>query len=284
MAAPSGGAISNNEPEEAPPAAGAAPGQGVVPRAQTRSLQRGLAALEYVSRAGDASVSEVAAALGLPRPSAHILLTTLTGAGYLRQARRRGRYRLDLRVLTLAREALARLPVRERAAPLLYELAQTTGLNAYLAVLSRGAAVTVDRVVAMPRPASRADVGVSSPAYASAMGKALLAHLPPAELEAYLAAVRLERVTEHTVASVAALRAALERVRERGYALSEGEHRADVRSVAAPVFAYNGEALAAVCVRHHTPPGQPPPPAVIRAVTECAERISYSLGYGVTLE
>lgn len=256
----------------------------MVPRAQTRSLQRGLAALEYVSRAGEASVSEVATALGLPRPSAHILLTTLTAAGYLRQARRRGRYRLDLRVLTLAREALARLPVRERAAPLLYELAQTTGLNAYLAVLARGEAVTVDRVVARPGPAARADVGVTNPAYASAMGKALLAHLPPAELEAYLATVRLERVTEHTVSSVGALRAELERVRERGYALSEGEHRADVRSVAAPVFAYNGEALAAVCVRHHTPPGEPPPAALIRTVQEYAERISFGLGYGFTLD
>ena len=157
-----------------------------MPRAQTRSLQRGLAALEYVAQAGEVSVSEVAAALGLPRPSAHILLSTLTAAGYLRQAKRRGRYRADLRVLRVARDVLARLPVRERAAPLLHELAQTTGLNVYLAVLSRGEAVTIDRVVARPRPEARADVGVANPAYASAMGKALLAHLPAAELEAYL--------------------------------------------------------------------------------------------------
>jgi DNA-binding IclR family transcriptional regulator len=280
--APSGGAISNSNDDAVP--AASAPAAAVVPRAQTRSLRRGLAALEYVSGAGEASVSEVATALGLPRPSAHILLTTLTAAGYLRQARRRGRYRLDLRVLTLAREVLTRLPVRERAAPLLYELAQSTGLNAYLAVLAHGQAVTVDRVVARPGPAARADVGVANPAYASAMGKALLAHLPPAEREAYLSTVDVVPVTEHTVAGVAALRAELERISAQGYALSEGEHRADVRSVAAPVFAYNGESLAAVCVRHHTPPGEPPPPALIRTVMEFAQRISYSLGYGVTLD
>jgi DNA-binding IclR family transcriptional regulator len=256
----------------------------VVPRAQTRSLQRGLAALEYVAQAGEVSVSEVAAALGLPRPSAHILLSTLTTAGYLRQARRRGRYRVDLRVLKVAREVLARLPVRDRAAPLLHELAQTTGLNVYLAVLSRGEVVTVDRVLAKPRPEARADIGVASPAYASAMGKALLAHLPPGELEAYLATVHLEPVTEYTITSAAALRGELARVREQGYALSEGEHRSGVRSVAAPVFAYNGEALAAVCASHRTPPAEPPPAALIRDVMEVAERISHTLGYGLALE
>jgi DNA-binding IclR family transcriptional regulator len=226
----------------------------------------------------------VAAALGLPRPSAHILLSTLTAAGYLRQARRRGRYRADLRILSFAREVLARLPVRDRAAPLLHELAQTTGLSVYLAVLSRGEAVTIDRVVPRSRPEARADVGVASPAYASAMGKALLAHLPAAELEAYLATVRLEPVTERTITSVGALRAELGRVRERGYALSEGEHRPGVRSVAAPVFAYTGEALAAVCARHYAPSDEPPPAALIRDVRGAAERISHTLGYGLTLE
>ena len=259
-------------------------GNAVVPRAQTRSLQRGLAALELVAAAGEVSVSEVAAALGLPRPSAHILLSTLTAAGYLRQAKRRGRYRADLRVLRVARDVLARLPVRERAAPVLRELAQTTGLNVYLAVLSRGEAVTIDRVVAKPRPEARADVGVSNPAYASAMGKALLAHLPAAELAAYLGEVRLEPVTERTITSVDALRAELERIRKRGYALSEGEHRPDVRSVAAPVFTYTDEAVGAICARHFTPPAEPPPAALIRDVLDAAERISHTLGHGAILE
>jgi len=138
--------------------------------------------------------------------------------------------------------------------------------------------------VAAPRPEARADVGTASPAYASAMGKALLAHLPRAALDAYLATVRLEPVTERTITSAEALRAELGRVREQGYALSEGEHRPGVRSVAAPVFAYTGEALAAVCARHYAPPAEPPPAALIRDVVHIAERISHTLGFGLTLE
>lgn len=254
--------------------------QEVVPRAQTRSLQRGLAALEFVAQAGEASVSEVAEALNLPRPSAHILLTTLVNAGYVRQAKRRGRYRMDLRVLRLAREVLRQLPVRERAASLLHELAQTTGLPVYLAVLSGGDAMTIDRLVPTPQPEARADLGSTNPAYASSLGKALLAHLPPPELEQYIGTVRLEPRTDRTITSVERLREELSLVRRRGYALSEGEHRPDVRSIAAPIFSYNGEAVASVCVRHYTPAGQPPDEALIRSVVGTAQRISYTLGYG----
>ena len=57
-----------------------------------------------------------------------------------------------------------------------------------------------------------------------------------------------------------------------------------MRSVAAPVFAYTGEAVAAVCARHYTPPAEPPPAALIRDVMDIAERISHTLGYGATLE
>jgi DNA-binding IclR family transcriptional regulator len=251
-----------------------------VPRAQTRSLQRGLRALEFVADVGEASVSEVAEALALPRASAHILLSTLTGAGYLRQARRRGRYRMDLGVLRLAPAVLRQMPVRDRAAPLLHELATATGLAVYLAVLSRGDVVTIDRLVPTPRPEARADLGVTNPAYASSMGKALLANLPPAQLEAYLAEVRIEPRTERTITSVERLREELQAIKAQGYAVSEGEHQPDVRSIAAPIFGYSGETVAAVCVRHYTPQDQPPPEPLIQAVKEIAERISHTLGYG----
>ena len=251
-----------------------------IPRAQTRSLLRGLAALEYVAAAGEASVADVAAALELPRASAHILLSTLVQGGYLRQSGRRGRYRLDLKVLELTNAVLRHMPVRERAAALLHELAAETGLTAYLAVLFRGHAMTIDRIVPRPTPQARSDLGHTNPAHSSAMGKAILAHLPADALEAYFKNAKLERVTERTIVSKKALRAELASVRERGYAFSEGEHRPGVRSIAAPVFAHGGEVVAAICVAHHTPVDQPPPEALIRAVNETAQRISHALGHG----
>ena len=251
-----------------------------IPRAQTRSLLRGLAALEHVAVAGEATVADLAAALELPRASAHILLSTLTRAGYLRQARRRGAYRVDLKVLELTNAVLRHLPVRERAAALLHELAGETGLSTYLAVLFRGRAMTIDRIVPHPRPEARSDLGLTNPAYASSMGKAILAFLSSAELDEYLASVRFEPITNRTITSPAALRAELERIRQQRYALSEGEHRPNVRSIAAPIFTYGGDVVASICVRHYVPFPNPPEEAHIRAVTQTAERISHSLGHG----
>lgn len=258
--------------------------QGVVPRAQTRSLVRGLRALEYVAKVGEATVGEVAVALELPRASAHILLSTLAREGYLRQAKRRGRYLPDLRVLPVAQAVLRQMPVRERAASLLHELAQETGLPVYLAVLSKDEAMTIDRVLPRPIPQARVDLGHTNPAYTSSLGKALLAHLPPEELEDYLSKVKLEPMTERTITSKEQLREELAQIRRQGYALSEGEHRPGVRSVAAPIFSYDGEAVAAVCVRHYAPFDQPPPENVLRHVVDVAQRVSYSLGYGVKPE
>ena len=251
-----------------------------IPRAQTRSLLRGLAALEHVAAVGEVTVAGLAEALALPRASAHILLSTLTRAGYVHQPRRRGAYRLDLKVLELTNAVLRHMPVRERAAALLHELANETGLISYLGVLFRGRAMTIDRIVPHPRPEARSDLGLTNPAYASSLGKAILAFLSPDELDAYLASVRFEPITERTITSAAALRAELERIRQRGYALSEGEHRAGVRSIAAPIFTYGGDVVASICVRHYVPFPNPPGEAHIRAVTQTAERISHSLGRG----
>ena len=259
------------------PAGGAVPR---IPRAQTRSLLRGLAALECVARDGEAGVADVADALALPRASAHILLSTLTQSGYLRQPKRRGRYRLDLKVLDLTNAVLRQMPVRERAAALLHELAAQTGLSTYLAVLFRHSVMTIDRIVPRPTPQARVDLGHTNPAYASSMGKAILAHLPAQELDRYLAATQLERITDTTITTPTALREALSDVKRRGYALSEGEHLPGVRSIAAPVFGYGGDVVAAICVRHYVPAGRPPEEAHVRAVVDTAQRISHALGFG----
>jgi DNA-binding IclR family transcriptional regulator len=256
----------------------------VIPRAQTRSLKRGLAALEYVALAGETGVSELASALQLPRASAHILLATLADSGYVRQTRRRGRYRLDLQVLALANTVLRQMPVRERAAPLLHQLASRTGMATYLAVLFRDHALNVDRIHPHPSPQARADLGQMNAAYASSMGKVLLAHLPADERDRYLATVRLTRLTDRTITSVDALRRELTEVAQRGYALSDGELRPRVRSVGAPIRSYEGEVVAAICALHDTPFGQPPDDTLVQAVTDTALQISHALGYGARTE
>jgi IclR family pca regulon transcriptional regulator len=89
-------------------------------------------------------------------------------------------------------------------------------------------------------------VGTRFPAYATSMGRVLLAGLPAAELEQYLAGVRLQPLTERTLTSVPELRDEIERVREAGRAVVDQELEAGLRSVAVPVRGPGGDVIAAI--------------------------------------
>ncbi len=94
-------------------------------------------------------------------------------------------------------------------------------------------------------------VGSRLPAHATSMGKVLLANLSPGELDHYFESVAREPLTAHTIVDERALRAALGRVREDGWAIADQESELGVRSVAAPIFGRDGEVHAAINVSAH---------------------------------
>lgn len=95
------------------------------------------------------------------------------------------------------------------------------------------------------------NVGTRFPAYATSMGRVLIANLPGDQVGAYLERIRLERLTDRTVASVGALKSELERVREQGYAIVDQELEQGLRSMAAPLRDRSGAVSAAVNVSVH---------------------------------
>jgi DNA-binding IclR family transcriptional regulator len=128
----------------------------------------------------------------------------------------------------------------------LVDLAQRCGQSTNLGVLDDGQVIHVV-VVAAPSPLRYdAYVGMRADVHSTGLGKALLAGLPPAEVESFLRERPLPRRTPKTIADLGALRAALEDVRRRGYALDDEETLLGLRCVAAPVKAPDGETVAAV--------------------------------------
>jgi len=195
-----------------------------------QSVHRALDVLEALAAAGGtASLTDLAAACGLPLPTLHRLASTLADRGYLRQAPNR-RYSLGSRLVPLGTDAHALLG--ERALPVLRGLAELTGESANLAVLTQGRAEYVAQAPGRHTMRTFTEVGNRVALHCTGVGKALLAAIAPAHAARLLGTAPLEARTTATLTDPAAVRAELALIRERGYALDEGEMEVGVRCVA----------------------------------------------------
>jgi IclR family pca regulon transcriptional regulator len=215
-----------------------------------QSLERGLAVIRaFDGDHAELTLSEVAAATGVTRAAARRFLLTLAELGYVRSE---GRYfSLTARVLELGYAYLSSLSLPEVAESHLEALVAEVNESSSVSVLDGQDVVYVARV-----PTSRImtvviSVGTRFPAYATSMGRVLLAGLPEPELDAYLTSVPLTPLTSRTVSSVAALRGELARVRGQGYALVNQELEDGLRAIAAPIRDRTGKVIAALNISAH---------------------------------
>jgi IclR family transcriptional regulator, pca regulon regulatory protein len=252
--------------------------QGGAPTARVervQSLERGLAVLRAFSAATPAlTMSEVAQRTGLTRATARRILLTLEELGYVRADRRA--FSLTPAVLQLAQPFTASGDPWEFAKPYLQALTDRTGESASIAVLDSVDILYVARVQTRRLLTLAITIGSRLPAHATSKGRVLLANLPEAELEAYLARAAFSRLTDHTVIEEAELRSILADVRHQGWAIVDQQLEVGLCSVAAPLVDANGRVSAALSVCAHA--GRVEPAALrsefLPLVLETARRIS----------
>ncbi|GGM20796.1 IclR family transcriptional regulator [Dactylosporangium sucinum] len=194
----------------------AAPGDAPV-----QSILRAFQLLEALAAAGGtASVTELRDAAGLPLATIHRLLRTLVAAGYVRQESNRA-YALSARLTRLG-EASGWSTARW-ATPHLQRVVDQLDESANLAKLDGVRVVYVAQVPGRHSMRMFTEVGRHAGAHSTAVGKAMLAQLPPR---------RLQALAEHLPSAAASLAAELELVRRDGYAIDDEEQEAGVRCVA----------------------------------------------------
>jgi IclR family transcriptional regulator, pca regulon regulatory protein len=210
-----------------------------------QSLDRGLA----VIRAFDAehprlTLSDVARRTGLTRAAARRFLHTLVDLGYVHADGRL--FTLRPRVLELGYAYLSSLGLPEIARPHLERLAATVGESASASVLDGSDITYIARVASRRIMSVDLGVGTRLPAYATSMGRVLLAGLPEDEVDAHLG--DLVELTRYTITDREQLMAELARVREQGWSIVDEELEEGLRSLAAPVRDGTGRVVAAVNV------------------------------------
>lgn len=215
-----------------------------------QSLARGLAVIRAFNAATpELTLSDVARSTGLTRAAARRFLLTLEDLGYVRTDGRL--FSLTPRVLELGYAYLSSITLPEVAQPHLERLVAEVHESSSVSVLDGEDVVYVARVATSRIMTVSITVGTRFPAYATSMGRVLLAGLPDAELERYLATVQLRPLTAYTVTSVEDLRTSLQRVRATGRALVDQELEEGVRSLAAPIRDAAGDVIAAINLSTH---------------------------------
>lgn len=254
--------------------------------ATSQSLERGLAILSsFRSGRPLLGVSELSREVGLSRSTTHRYVATLASLGYLRQDAPTRKYRLGPRVLDLGFSSINSMELREVAAPYLRQLSDDTGYTVNMAILDDLDIVYVERCrtarVGQRDIDLNLHVGSRLPAYCTSLGKALLAHLPDAEQTDVLARIDFTRRGPNTLVSRDELARELARVRANGFAINNEELAYGLRSIAAPVFAHGGEAVAGINLAvHRTMVSMEDLVAGLSSrLRRTAEEISVQLGY-----
>jgi DNA-binding IclR family transcriptional regulator len=211
------------------------------------ALLHGLAILDLFSADERVlTVGEMSRRLDMHKSSASRLAATLSTAGYLEPAGAPGRYRLGSKLLGLAALAAGADALPQVATPILERLVAACGETGHVAVLDGTESVTVGVVDGWRSVRMHSTVGKRSPAHATAIGKALLAALPDAEVKRRYGRRALAQRTPNTIETVPTLLDHLHEVRERGWAADSEELEPGLRCVAASVADHTGAVVGAV--------------------------------------
>jgi len=211
------------------------------------SVSKSLRTLLVLAAHESMGVAELGRELNVAVSTAHRLLNIMRAHDFVEQDLHSRRYRLGPAALKLGRQTRGDQNLVTAGHPHLARLGAELDETVNLIVLDGAEALFVDGVQGRQPLRVATRTGARLPAYATAGGKVLLAHMPPAIIRSYYPG-ELRRVTRHTLADLASLERELEQVRELGYALNLGEHLTEVSAIAVPVDGSHGRPIAALTV------------------------------------
>lgn len=221
-------------------------GDGAAP-ARSGMLERSMLLLNSFGP-NEVTVSPTALAkrAGLSKATGHRIVAEMVKLGMLE--RTVGGVRIGLRMFEIGQLVPRQRSLRRCAISVMQELRDTTKLSVHLAVLDQGDTLYID--IVSKRQDLPSAVGGRIPAYATGVGKAMLAFSPKATVDE-VASKRFRRYGPNTLPDGAALRHELERIRAHGVAYDREESTRGVACVAAPIRSADGALQGAISLTGH---------------------------------
>lgn len=249
-------------------------------KGSVRSLGKALELLELLNRSRvPMTLQALSQASGYPKRTIHSLLATLRSYGCIRQESD-GRYYLGTKLFEWGCGVSAAWEITRCARPHLERLAQQTQYTALLSCVEGSDIVVIDQRVSGTGIQVASEIGGRTPLHATSQGKLLLSRLPDATVRYLMNTCGMAPFTPHTIVDLATLTEELERIRQWGYAIENGEYKIGLRSVSAPVFDREGQmryTLTVVGLFRHVASGEFE--EAVDMVCAAAGSLSRELGY-----
>ena len=242
------------------------------------SVNNTLGLLDVLAANGSLSLAELGRLTDFDKTSLFRMMHTLEANGFVSKDAD-ARYSLGLKLIYLGGAVVARQDITQVARPHMLAFCREKGLPVHLGRLSGARVVTTDVEMPLSDLQVTGRVGMSARAHSTAMGRAILANLPEAELGVLIEGFKFIPYTENSVTSADELRGLLDRARADGYATDANDRYRGFGSVAAPVFDFSGKCVAACGVVTLAQDVEKNAEAYGAAVKELASRISGDLGW-----
>lgn len=224
-------------------------GRSVVGTSEDESpTERALRVLEMVARSGSVSINDLMTAMGVPKTTAHRLLTNLEDSGFIQKSFDRGQFIVAPRLLEMAADITQSAIMQAPVHAVLMDLTRRTGETSSLGMMRGTDLIYVDSATADSPLTLLFQTGQKAPLYCTSSGRVVLAHMDKRRLDSFLLSGPWERLTPFTISEPEALAKEVSNVKTQGYATSESEFVVGVVGAAVPVYGPSGKLVACVSI------------------------------------
>lgn len=246
-----------------------------------KALVKGIAIINLLASQQDGMrLTDLVSNIDVPRGTVVRLLSVLIDAHLVRHSHD-GRYRLGPQCAVWGADFLSSLELREVASDVMAGLSQLSNETCHLGIRDGDLVLYIHKVESPHSLRMVSRVGGTNPLHCTGIGKAILAFIPPDELDEYCSRP-LERRTANTIVAPEILRTELQRIRDRGYAVDDVENEVGVRCIGAPVFDHSGELAGSISLAGPTMRMTwERIEQLTGPVTKAAQEISTRLGFGL---
>jgi len=217
---------------------------------RVQSIDRAIGILNlFRASRSSLSLSEIATAMGIVKTTIHTIVKTMEYHGFLHQDMYSKKYSLGHSLFELGTIQSANLSINRNASKPVHVLANETGFSCRLAIWDADTVFITMTVIPQGQDTQSRQLGPRLPAYCTALGKAMLAHMPEEMQTNYIKTAEFLSYTQYTITDPEELKKDLELTRKRGYSISNREILLHQTGLGAPVFDEAGNTIAAVSLQ-----------------------------------